>query len=161
MYRSGLVNTLVTHANMKGFGLTPLFGDCRGYMPPQLKTNKQDIAFLQNYKQFFFFWFFDYLWLKLILRKFSKYLLNHVKKAIWSHITNIRWSGNNQQHLSTLITYKAPYSYSISILLFHLLLPEYSGKYFISYLLTQSLSRNLTWFRSSRNVKLLTHWRYM
>ena len=29
---------LVTHANMKGFGLTPLFGDRRGYMPPQLKT---------------------------------------------------------------------------------------------------------------------------
>ena len=22
-------------------GLTPLFGDCRGYMPPQLKNNKQ------------------------------------------------------------------------------------------------------------------------
>ena len=38
MYRSGLVDTLVTHANMKGFGLTPLSGDQRGYMPPQLKT---------------------------------------------------------------------------------------------------------------------------
>ena len=38
MYRSGLVDTLVTHANMKGFGLTPLFGDRRGFMPPQLKT---------------------------------------------------------------------------------------------------------------------------
>ena len=24
---------------MKGFGLTPLFGDRRGFMPPQLKTN--------------------------------------------------------------------------------------------------------------------------
>jgi hypothetical protein len=23
-----------------GFGLTPLLGDCRGFMPPQLKTNK-------------------------------------------------------------------------------------------------------------------------
>ena len=40
MYRSGLVDTLVTHANMKGLGLTPLFGDRRGFMPPQLKTNK-------------------------------------------------------------------------------------------------------------------------
>ena len=38
MYRLGLVNTLVTHAKMKGFGLTPLFGDRRGYMPLQLKT---------------------------------------------------------------------------------------------------------------------------
>ena len=37
MYRLGLVNTLDTHANMKGFGLTPLYGDRRGYMPPQLK----------------------------------------------------------------------------------------------------------------------------
>ena len=34
---------LVTHANMKGFGLTPLFGDRRGFMPPQLKT-KQNIG---------------------------------------------------------------------------------------------------------------------
>ena len=25
---------------MKGLGLTPLFGDRRGFMPPQLKTNK-------------------------------------------------------------------------------------------------------------------------
>ena len=24
-----------------GFGLTPLLGDRRGFMPPQLKTNKQ------------------------------------------------------------------------------------------------------------------------
>ena len=38
MYRLGLVDMLVTHANMNGFGLTPLFGDRRGYMPPQLKT---------------------------------------------------------------------------------------------------------------------------
>ena len=40
MFRSGLVNTLVTHANIKGFGLTPLSGDRRGYMPPLLKINK-------------------------------------------------------------------------------------------------------------------------
>ena len=26
------------------FGLTPLFGDRRGFMPPQLKTNKHDLA---------------------------------------------------------------------------------------------------------------------
>ena len=38
MYRLGLVDTLVTHANMKGLGLTPLFGDRRGFIPPQLKT---------------------------------------------------------------------------------------------------------------------------
>ena len=42
MYRSGLVDTLVTHANMKGLGLTPLFGDRRGFMPPQLKTNSSE-----------------------------------------------------------------------------------------------------------------------
>ena len=39
MYRLGVVDTLVTHANMTGFGLTPLFGDRRGYRPPQLKKN--------------------------------------------------------------------------------------------------------------------------
>ena len=32
---------LVTHANMKGFGLTPLFGDPCGNMPPQLKTKQK------------------------------------------------------------------------------------------------------------------------
>ena len=41
--RSGLVDTLFTHANMKGFGLTPLFGDRRGYMPPQLKTKQKQV----------------------------------------------------------------------------------------------------------------------
>jgi hypothetical protein len=42
MYRSGLVDTLVTLANMKGLGRTPLLGDRRGFMPPQLKANKHD-----------------------------------------------------------------------------------------------------------------------
>ena len=38
MYRSGLVNMLVTHTNMKGLGLTPLFsGDRHSSMLPQLK----------------------------------------------------------------------------------------------------------------------------
>ena len=37
MFRLGLVDTLVTHANKEGFGLTPLSGDRRGYMPPLLK----------------------------------------------------------------------------------------------------------------------------
>ena len=41
MYISGLEDTLVTHANMKGLGRTPSLGDRRGFMPPQLKTNKQ------------------------------------------------------------------------------------------------------------------------
>ena len=40
MFRSGLVDMLVTHANMKGFGQTPSFGDRRGFMPPQLKTKQ-------------------------------------------------------------------------------------------------------------------------
>ena len=31
---------LVTHANIEKFGLTPLFGDRRGYMPPLLKTKQ-------------------------------------------------------------------------------------------------------------------------
>ena len=41
MYRSGLVDTLVTHANTKGFGLTSLSGVRRGFMPPQLKTKQK------------------------------------------------------------------------------------------------------------------------
>ena len=41
MYSSGLVNTLVTHANIEGFGLTPLSGGRRGYMPPLLKTKTE------------------------------------------------------------------------------------------------------------------------
>ena len=48
MYRSGLVNTLVTHAtNTKGFGLTSLSGVRHGFMPPQLKT-KQNQQLIQN-----------------------------------------------------------------------------------------------------------------
>ena len=38
MYISGLVNTLVIHANMQGFGLASLSETRHGYMPPQLKT---------------------------------------------------------------------------------------------------------------------------
>ena len=45
MYRSCLVNTLVTHAYMKGLGLTPLFRDRRGFMPPQLKTKQKQNTF--------------------------------------------------------------------------------------------------------------------
>ena len=56
MYRSGLFNTLVTHATMNGLGLTPLFGDRRGYMPPQLKTNKNDF---ENKKRIFLIAFFQ------------------------------------------------------------------------------------------------------
>ena len=37
---ASLVNTLVTHANMKV--LTPLFGDRRGLMPPQLRLMKKN-----------------------------------------------------------------------------------------------------------------------
>ena len=40
MYRSVLVDTLVTHTNIEGFGLTPLSGDHHGYMPPLLKTKQ-------------------------------------------------------------------------------------------------------------------------
>ena len=39
MFTSRLVNTLVTHANKKGFGLASLFGARHGYMPPQFKKN--------------------------------------------------------------------------------------------------------------------------
>ena len=47
MYRSGLVNTLVNHANTKGFGLTSMSGVRRGFMPPQLKnkTNEYGTTF--------------------------------------------------------------------------------------------------------------------
>ena len=38
MFRSGLVDTLVTHAKIKGFGLTTLSGDRPGFMPPLLNS---------------------------------------------------------------------------------------------------------------------------
>ena len=34
---------LVTHANIKGFGLTPVSGDRRGFMPPLLKTKQKEL----------------------------------------------------------------------------------------------------------------------
>ena len=46
MYRSGLINTLVTHANMKGLGLTHLFRDLHGFMPPLLKTKQNRNNFI-------------------------------------------------------------------------------------------------------------------
>ena len=49
MYRSGLVNMLVTHANVKGLGLTPLFGDQRGFMPPYLKKHKKQVLLSNLY----------------------------------------------------------------------------------------------------------------
>ena len=40
---------------MKGLGLTPLFGDRRGFMPPQLKTkqNLLDPLYYLNYCHWF------------------------------------------------------------------------------------------------------------
>ena len=47
MFRLGLVDTLVTHANKEGFGLTPLSGDRRCYnMPPLLKIKQKQGAIL-------------------------------------------------------------------------------------------------------------------
>ena len=44
MYRSGPVDTLVTHTtNIEGFDLTPLSRDRRGYMPPLLKTKQKQL----------------------------------------------------------------------------------------------------------------------
>jgi len=37
----GLVDTLVTHANTKGFGLTSMSGVRRDFMLPQLKTKNE------------------------------------------------------------------------------------------------------------------------
>ena len=48
------VDTLVTHANMKGFGLTLLFGDHRGFMPPQSKTKHKKVSF--GFQCNFVFW---------------------------------------------------------------------------------------------------------
>ena len=50
MFRLGLVDTLVTHANKEGFGLTPLSGDRPRYMPPLLKTKQKN-----KYSTIFFF----------------------------------------------------------------------------------------------------------
>ena len=41
--------TFRTHANMKGLGLTPLFGDRRGFMPPQVKTTNKLISDLKSF----------------------------------------------------------------------------------------------------------------
>ena len=50
MYRSGLLDTLVTHTNIEGFGLTPLSGDRHGYMPPLLKTKqKQNLGLIKTW----------------------------------------------------------------------------------------------------------------
>ena len=46
----GLVNTLVTHANMKGFGLASLSGALHGFMPSQLKTNPSKSAHCEGQK---------------------------------------------------------------------------------------------------------------
>ena len=71
MYRSGLVNTLVTHANTKGLGLTPLFGDLSYFMLPQLKmkTNKN-----------FFFWDQVFTYIDTLVGKY--YSLLAFKKTI-------------------------------------------------------------------------------
>ena len=55
MYRLGLVDTLVTHTNIEWFGLTPLSGDRRGYIPPLLKT-KQSSVLKKGVKQRFEFY---------------------------------------------------------------------------------------------------------
>ena len=47
MYRWCLVNTLATHANTKGFGLSSLSVVRHGFMPPQLKT-KQELCLTQQ-----------------------------------------------------------------------------------------------------------------
>ena len=47
---------LVTHANMKGFGLTPLFGHRRGYMPPHLKRQQKHFGGQQS----------DFSWVTLL-----------------------------------------------------------------------------------------------
>ena len=49
MFRSGLVDTLVTHANIKEFEPTPLSGDHRGYMPPLLKTKQSKPNMISTY----------------------------------------------------------------------------------------------------------------
>ena len=50
-----LVDTVVTHANINGFGLTLLSGDRHGFMPPLLKTKQRrafNSAFCFCMKQF-------------------------------------------------------------------------------------------------------------
>ena len=52
MYRSGLVNTLVTHTNIEGFGLTPLSRDRPGYMPLlKFENNKKNRNLFHENKQ--------------------------------------------------------------------------------------------------------------
>ena len=48
MFRLGLVAMLVIHANIEGFGLTPLSGDRFGYLL-KTKTNAHFVSFLFYY----------------------------------------------------------------------------------------------------------------
>ena len=49
MFRSGLVDTLVTHANIKGFGLTPLPGACCVVLLPWLYASSDKNKTKSNY----------------------------------------------------------------------------------------------------------------
>ena len=60
MFRLGLVDMLVTHANIKWFGLTPLSGDRHGYMTPLLKTKTRRyfsilrrVTLISNFLEFY------------------------------------------------------------------------------------------------------------
>ena len=48
IYKSGLVDQLITNDNMKGFGLASLCGARPGYMPHVLKTNKQSFEYCNS-----------------------------------------------------------------------------------------------------------------
>ena len=91
MYRSGLVDTLVTHANMKGLVLTPLFKDRRGFMPPQLKTNKTKSFLLRHIEGFkreqsfahaFSFHFLEHLWDNFIKNDLSQLVTSFLNFAV-------------------------------------------------------------------------------
>ena len=46
---NGFATTFFKANHIKGFGLTPLFGDRRGYMPPLLKTKQSKPNMISTY----------------------------------------------------------------------------------------------------------------
>ena len=92
MFRLELVNTLVTHANIKGFGLTPLFGDRLGIYASSFKkkhfmglVGKKVLYFLDNNTQKWPLWIqqrisrFAFSCPFLVGLTFEWYAISHVK----------------------------------------------------------------------------------
>ena len=111
MFRLELVNTLVTRANIKGFGLTPLFGDHLGIYASSFKkkhfmglVGKKVLYFLDNNTQKWPLWIqqrisrFAFSCPFLVGLTFEWYAISHVK---WFQI----WLYQSPELLSYALLY--------------------------------------------------------